>query len=384
VPPKYFYKLGHCKDLSIEEYFNLSRDVNYDTDSHWLIGHFDLNVNLSGSLVFGGEIFGLVSKKDDWGLIRMIENILDLLKEENPSAKKIGLSLPKRQQSQAIIEIAKKAGFKKINLPKKLPNFGSWKATKNWIIVFEFKKEFCVGKIKTFSNQEFWANLDQNLPHKDMEQGIMNLKLARSLLNLTKKEIIWDPFCGQGRLVASGIDLKKHFFVSDILPECATQSQINFERAKKIWQWGQKYLGIESDLDVLLNTEVLDARFLSKSQNITDFREVAIVTEGYLGKNFQIIPTVAKVQKELSKLYEMWRQVILEADKLKIPEVIFCLPLYLRTEENGEKWIWPKFEEKLIKQTSYSIFSFRNKKLNILYSRSDSYVGHLITKLVLV
>ncbi len=383
MPPKYFYKLGHCKDLSIEEYFSLSGDANYNIDSHWLIGNLDLNVNLSGSLVFGGEIFGLVSKKDDWGLITIIENALDFLKKENPSAKKIGLFLPKRQQPQAI-EIAKKAGFKKINLANKLPNFGSWKAVKNWIIVFEFEKEFCVGKIKTFSNQEFWANLDQNLPHKDMEQGIMNLKLARSLLNLTNKQKIWDPFCGQGRLVASGIDLKKHFFVSDILPECTTQSQINFENAQKIWQWGKKYLNIESGLNPLLNSEVLDARFLSKSRNISDFRDLAIVTEGYLGKNFQTIPTVAEVQRELSKLYEMWRQVILEVDKLKIPEVIFCLPLYLRTKENGEKWIWPKFEDKLIKQTNYSIFSFRNKKLNILYSRSDSYVGHLITKLVLV
>jgi hypothetical protein len=107
-----------------------------------------------------------------------------------------------------------------------------------------------------------------------------------------------------------------------------------------------------------------------------------VVTEGYLGKNFKTAPTKNEIETELETLFKIWKKTIQAADKLKIPEFIFCLPLYLRSQETGDKWIWPQFEEELIQGTGYQLHTFRNGKTNILYSREQGFVGHLIVKLV--
>lgn len=382
---KYFYKLGHCQDLAIEEYYQFSGETDFKIDSGWLLGNTHLNVNLTGSLVFNGQVLAMHDKFDEDGLVESLEQVLrDFQENTESSGKKIGLVLPKKYQNLGL-NFAKKAGFKKVNVTSKLPNFGSWKSTKNWILLFEFDNKFYFGKILSFSNQEFWSTLDLGLPQGDIEQGIMNLKLGRSLLNLTKKRHIWDPFCGQGRLVAAGFDQKDAYVATDLLETAPEQVKLNYEKAQKIWNWGHKFLQTPVFVSPILQTAQLDARNLSEVDYdmLGKVPQLAIVTEGHLGKNFQSTPSVAEIQAELTKVFDMWKDVLRSADKLKIPEVVFCLPLYLRSKENGDKWIWPKFEDKLIVGTNYKLQKFVNGKTNILYAREQGFVGHLILKVAL-
>ncbi len=384
--PLFFYKLGHCPDLAIEEYYQISGSSKYQSDAAgWLLSNHGLNVNDTGAVVFGGKVYSHFFKKNrDKEIEDKLKEALSKFRSET-HVNKIGLVLSKKYH-QLGLDLAKEAGFKKINVINRLPNFGHWKSTQNWMVCFEFdKKEYYFGRVLTYSNQEFWASIDRNLPHGNMDEGMMNLKLARSLLNLTQKEKVWDPFCGPGRLVAVGLDLKKEFAASDIRQDSPEEVRINSEKARKIWHWGERFMHVELGDGPQIKTFALDAKRLSSasvnfSKNLNS--DWAIVTEGYLGKNFSKAPSKKDIQIELSQLRLLWKKAIQEADKLQIPEIVFCLPLYLRTKETGEKWVWPQFEKELIDNTGYKLYQFCNGKTNILYSREKGFVGHLIMKLV--
>ena len=378
----YFYKLGHCQDLAIEEYSFLTGDRSYIVDRGWLLGKVLVNTNLTGSLVFGGSVLGLVSQNDFSKVLELLKFELLAFREANPEIKKLGVHLPKKYLSDALV-LAKKSGFKKVNLAAKVPNFGSWKHVRTWFLVISFRNQWLIGKIDTYSNQELWSLLDQNLPHRNLKPGIINLKLARSLLNLSKKLTIWDPFCGQGGLLVAGLDLKQNFLASDILSSCLLQTQENFIEAKSIWQKNWKHLNFNHDFSPAnLVTEILDARHLSLSKHFGFFKELAIVTEGYLGDNFTRPPKLLDAHLEFQKIRDLWSQVILQASKLRVTELIFCLPVYLQIQTTNSKPLWPKFQNELIKNTCYRFYQFTNQKSGILYNRSNSYVGHLIVKLI--
>ncbi len=379
---RFFYKLGHCRELAETEYSFLSGDQNYLVDKDWLLGSEFIHVNLTGSLVFGGTILGLVDLTNDFSkVLTLLQENLILLKEFKPDIKKLGLYLPKIYQLEGL-RLAKQIGFRKINLAQQLPNFGSWKSLKQWFLVVPLDRYWLVGKIDNYANQEFWSVLDLDLPHKNLKSGIINLKLARSLLNLTKKSVVWDPFCGQGRLIVSGLDLKQKFLASDIATNCVLETQSNYLQAKSIWSKYWKHFQLNGNfLPASLVTEVLDARILSKSKNFYTFSNLAIVTEGYLGTNFTQPPSLENIRIEFQKLFDLWNQVIAQASQLKIPELIFCLPVYLRSKESKQK-VWPQFQDFLVKKTNYRLCYLHNRKLGILYSRPKSLVGHWIVKLI--
>lgn len=379
---RFFYKLGHCRELAITEYSFLSGDQNYLVNKDWLLGSEFIHVNLTGSLVFGGTILGLVDLTKDFSkVLTLLQENLILLKESKPDTKKLGLYLPKIYQLEGL-RLAKQIGFRKINLAQQLPNFGSWKSVKQWFLVIPLDRYWLVGKINTYANQEFWSVLDQDLPHRDLKSGIINLKLARSLLNLTKKSVIWDPFCGQGRLIVAGLDLKRKFLASDMAINCVLETQSNYLQAKPIWSKYWKHFQLSGNfLPASLVTEVLDARTLSKSRNFYASSNLAIVTEGYLGTNFTQPPSLANIRTELQKLFDLWSQVITQANQLRISELVFCLPVYLRSKDVKQK-LWPQFHHLLIKKTNYNLYYLNNHKPGILYSRPKSLVGHWIVKLV--
>ena len=93
-------------------------------------------------------------------------------------------------------------------------------------------------------------------------------------------------------------------------------------------------------------------------------------------------PKLLDAHLEFQKIRDLWSQVILQASKLRVTELIFCLPVYLQIQTTNSKPLWPKFQNELIKNTCYRFYQFTNQKSGILYNRSNSYVGHLIVKLI--
>lgn len=389
----FFYRLGHCFELSRTEYNSLSTSEKDLSDSKWILGQKELDVNRSGSLVYGGLL--LKSWKDDNDFNNnyssIIKTLLPTLQKERPS-KRIGLVYLSIDQKKTLLYLAKKFGYKNVaflNYPK-LPNFGHWKQSKNWLIVFEtskyrqYPRNIHLGLITSYANQQFWARLDMGLPHGDMNRGIINLKLARSLLNLTEYTTVWDPFAGQGRIATAGLDIKKNYILSDIDESCLVDIEQNFSFAKSYWTKNQNFLGLnnKSPLASLLSSPIkLNATCVESSDFNYDFSKLAVVTEGYLGKNFIKVPTKNQMVKEWEYLYKLWNDFLKVCGKLMIPEIIFCLPFY----QAKKSFFWPPNIEKIILGTRYDFVVISNdlQKRGISYSRSKSITGHYIIKLKL-
>lgn len=400
----------------------------------------DLEVDLEDSLE---DLDGIENKNT----FRLLANFLS----KNPY-KKIGIALLVKSDQQKVMNLAKKLDCKKINIISCLPNYGHWKSCKKWIVImqnpikkitqndqFENPKiknqtdnqvdknednsienslielqnlqlqKLILFEIKSFCDQEYWANLDQNLSG-EMSRGLMNLKLARTLVNLTDKTVILDPFCGSGRTMAAGFDLDKRFILSDVDKICKNEVESNLEFLKnqkngKLWQKNQNLDGglkalsensqekvkqqnnqeiektnkFENSENKTENFDKIEQKALKKNckllANLTldateiskllddkelenlDFGQIAIVTEGFLGTNFKQIPTQKQIDSEFENLEKLWTKTLAQSSKIGIKEIIFCLPFYntkpsKSDEENSQSFIKSgnkkkKFEENL-------------------------------------
>lgn len=405
--------------------------------------------------------------------------------------KKLLISvLSKSFDSPKIFQIGKKAKINKLNLIDKLPNFGHFKASRSQLIILNnplnshFKNSshfdnsvennfqnqhklailgshpFLLFEVQTFADQEYWANLDQNLTG-EMSRGLMNLKLARTLLNLSDKTTVWDPFCGSGRTMAAGL---KNFIMSDLESQCAKEVLTNFnflekqksqnspknpnliqienspktdldKKEKLEFQSQVKTENLEnleknsalqnlennqtqnppflakipsnnlSSKSKLLANFTMDATILTQILTIPEFENqnwlelapsIAIITEGWLGQNFKKPPNAVEIKEQFAKLEKIWQKVLWESARLKIEEIIFCLPFYpifnsqMKNEANNSKvnspnsnkFILPPFINSILGNSKYQIVELAGQK-NLLYHRKDSLVGHLVIKLSL-
>ncbi len=403
---KYFYLLGHESQLSIAEYEFLTQDKLYEVRGKWLLSNSLLDTKLTGSLVFGGETVAM----GNLPLHRegLFEELKTYLLAHPGEFKKVGLLLPK-DLGQMGLQVAKDCGSRKINIltDKELPNYGHFKQTKNWVIYFRFGYSWYLGRVTSVVNQEFWAELDRGLPKGEMSRGLINLKLGRTLLNLSHAQTIWDPFCGAGRLVMAGLDLKQGCLASDIAPQCVDETKENYKFSLNFWKKEDYRLqniqngvpnteNIESKKDtvkiearsftVLYEVRVHDATeklppdFWSKTG--LDSKNVTMVTEGYLGTNFKQQPTISQIKEEFTKLEKLWQKVLQQSQEAEISELVFCLPFYKLTEgiQAKPKLMLPDFLERLIEGTEYKFYDFQGQNY-LLYSRERSWVGHLIIKL---
>jgi hypothetical protein len=404
--------------------------------------------------------------------------------------KKLLISvLSKSFESQKIFQIGKKSKINKLNLLDKLPNIGHFKASKNQLIILNnplhhlfvkvqnesvnpiflpesFKnKPFLLLKIQTVADQEYWSNLDQKLTG-DMSRGLMNLKLARTLCNLTTKNTIWDPFCGSGRTMTSGWKLGKNFIMSDLEKSCEGEVLANLELLQKMDKFQNKLENIQkvnqdyredgksteevdenktesklqnglknpklesenlTDLEKvktnsskLVSNFTMDASNLSKIITLPEFQNhdwqenvqnLAIITEGWLGKNFTKMPNNQEMKEQFEKLEKIWQKVLWESARLKIGEIIFCLPYFIqdktqnltqnsnqtrnynsnlpkstddfsKTQTKPKQIILPPFINSILGNSSYQVAPLVGQN-HLLYSRPNSFVGHLVMKLLI-
>lgn len=385
----FVYKLGHCPELGFAEYRQITNDSSAFVGQGWLYGTQELNVNQTGSLVYGGLLLHRFEQKKsdrlpkDWD--RILGSTLDILKQQR-GGKKIGLALPQSIHRKALW-LGKQAGYKQIVLHDGLPNFGHWKQCKQWLILFMDQGHQQLALITSYSNQQFWSDLDLGLPRTDMRRGIINLKLARSLLNLTQRKKIWDPFCGQGRVLVSGFDQKTDWIASDLDKVCLPDVQENWNFAQYYWSRKKHFLQLENQ-EVQMKEEEgeiraepiifqQDAATLKNSEEVKNASQYAIVTEGYLGKNFTQPPTKSEQQQEWRLLEKLWLDCLTSCKGLKIPEIIFCLPFYQIDSKPRLPFFWPE----LTKKTQYqNVELTSNGEPYILYSRANTITGHMILK----
>lgn len=408
---KYFYRLGHQESVSLAEaaYLGLKIEYNYQ---NWMFSNQKISLEKTGSLVFSGTVEKMWAtnyRLTEEEFYKVLEEAIMNFQKTNPT-KIAGLVVPFKWQKKCLL-LAKKAGLKKVNIQTipTIPNYGHWKQAKVWWILVQEQGHIWLGRIEQMANQEFWSNLDMKLPKGDMARGIINMKFARTLLNLTTQKIIWDPFAGHGRLVLAGLDLKDKFYASDINEEKLNDEITeNYDFALKMYN--QEFLRTarishsKSDSTKTFDEENitppllgslekvfrLDAKFISsvadkKALTFQDglsaenFKEMAIVTEGYLGFNFKGQPLPIQTKTEWENIEKIWQSLLAGAGKLGIAEVIGCVPFY----QIDNKKVLPPFVSKLEGIGGYKLEFLDEKRPYLEYARPQAHVGHLVVKFVL-
>jgi hypothetical protein len=366
----YIYRLGHCRDLAIAEYTTLTKDTNISIHGSWLFSSTKIDTNTSGSLVFGGEVIAKIPKNEQTRE-EIINTLYEYIVANSADLKKLGISVP-LDYSKNLLDLAKKAGAKKINIIKdQLPNYGHKKSVKNWIVITEIANELVIFKILSYADQQFWSEIDERLPGNDMRRGMINLKLARSLVNLVYSKSIYDPFCGVGRVAVAAYDKDKEWLLSDIDESCLADCQENIDQAKYLWRIRKQF---ETDKNIeIFEQDVKEIDGLNQSLS-----EVAIVTEGYLGVNYGRELNDEEIAREFDLQTELWTKTLKASKNKKISQLVFCLPYYIRKDAD----ILPLWIKEVAHSTGYKMENL-NEKGMVLYRRDNTKVGHAIVKLTL-
>jgi len=431
---KYIYKLGHIPQLGRAELGALL-GVSYkqiEVNSDFAFSSSFIPANQTGSIVWSGQILQEISEN----LLTWTDLKPYILSQSGQfkakMVKRLGLVLPKQCKpwQQEIISELKSVGFKGVNLVFGLENFtfGNYRSIKNWLIACPQKSSILLIDLLDMSNQEFWSNLDMRLPQRDMKRGIINLKLARTLVNLAQSKQIWDPFVGQGRLLIAGMDRVEKSAGSDIDEACLPECVDNMQYAQHFWnKFGHRVLGKTSneiisdeknqpgnlgnlgkteesenkdsqkeESEKLQNPEnTLQTKDELKTQSYSELLELfqldanklkdvpfltknwAMVTEGYLGPTLSNKANKQESEKELDILVNMWISVFQQSVEIGLTKAIVCLPHF------------PVISERVYQDILYEFSSIKNVKLEplsdsgfILYSREKSRVGHLIFSVI--
>ena len=358
----YVYKLGHINDLALVELDILNEGFQ---QSQFYFSDKNLNIENFGSIISKSKLVALYDNLTQETLEDKIISYIDSL----DSKKKLGLVLLKKFFNKDWINKCKSVGVKKLNLIYDQDlNYGHWKSVKNWIQLIQIQKKYYILHVEQMFDQEKWAILDSNLPVSDMRRGIINLKLARSMINLTKLNNIYDPFGGTGRVLISALDLKEKFMISDIDSSCVAS-------VSKNWKYATTYL--KQDKKLLFN-EILPAQNISKFVGQIP-NNTAIVTEGYLGTNFNQKPSKQQIISQYDEIENMWVDTLQGLGKVnQIKEVIFCYPYYLNENQVAERAL-DNLMSRIPK--TWNIIQLIPTTKYIIYKRAKTIVGHAIFKL---
>jgi len=375
----YIFKLGHIPDLGQAEIAALL-DASYSDiaiSDGYAFASQPLRANDTGSVVWSGEVlFSVDSQLKIWTELK--QHVLTQAGQiRSNGVKRLGLVLPKKssQWKSEIIRELKSIGFKGVQLVFGEQNFsfGHYRKNKDWLLVLDTPQATRIIRLLDMSNQEFWSNLDLRLPQRDMKRGIINLKLARTLANLAKNTQLWDPFAGQGRVLAATLDRTTAWIASDIDQACLPELADNVGFAQGFWQrqgrriWGAtpRTLAEVENIYAVDVAQAADAPFSLKGYSL--------VTEGYLGPTLSKNATIDQAERHLSAIVELWTTTLQQLSQMGIQSVVACLPYYSVLPALRYQTVLKQFSQiEGVSVASLSATDF------IVYSREKTRVGHLI------
>jgi tRNA G10 N-methylase Trm11 len=377
--PQYIYRIGHSFDLSLGEYRTLTSQNELWIAQNWLASNVLIDTNQTGGLVFG---IGNIELLDNNSVKPNRSEFIEYLQKHPQLVQKKLVIATNILLTKKILIPLKEMGYKQINLipNKALPNIGHFKQKSTIICYFKLDNQTSfLGNVINFANQQIWTDLDTNPQLQDMDRGMINYKLARTMLNLaSNKNYIWDPFCGLGRNMLAGSGFSKDWLLSDIDGSCKDFVESNGRYLAEI---NTKYSYFESlpsyqfgPLDIRDFDQALK---VYNKRNQTD-QSYTVVTEGYLGSNLAGKYNRQDPDKQIETVQQIWNKALVTFSKLKVPEIVLSVPWYkLKTGI-----IAPDYFLEVINKSDYQLVQLLPDKDYILYARETTTVGHGVFKLI--
>lgn len=222
---------------------------------------------------------------------------------------------------------------------------------------------------KTTANQNIrnYTLRDRIKSFRDAKLGMLPPKLAQILINLAHpgfEEVVIDPFCGTGTVNIEAAIMGYHTIGADRDASVISGATDNFVQLAEKFRYPESW----------------GTFFTSEAQQFPKEKLSGVmVTEGFLGFNFEKKPSSAEIEKNIKKILSIWADVLSHLESSPIRLLCFCLPAW--RDRGG----WVSISEKLFAKTHKSAYTplalFENQK-TYLYHRPEAFVAREICVVV--
>lgn len=245
------------------------------------------------------------------------------------------------------------------------------------ICLIENSEGIFIGKTVGVQDLDAYRERDEERPLRDPVRGMMPVKLAQILLNLTglpAKSKILDPFCGLGTTLQEGMLRDYQMYGSD-------NDQVALKGAEKNLAWFTEHFSSYKTYELRLG----DATALPRIWQGLTFQ--GVVTEGYLGVPLSHTPTDKEVSRASSTIKPLISQFLASCRAILVPQapVILTLPYFPERGEEGFIFSLDTLHE--LGYTDHTLLAplgaagLMSARKTLLYARPDAHVGREVVLL---
>ena len=384
----YLFLLGRNTELSRAELQNFCDEVWFDAEHGLMIGENlrfenprDLPKNPEQLFLdrLGGTI-RIAEIRGEYHSIRELhQEILDLIQKDNLFDTKIKIGTSAFGCGKSFLKSfnpeLKKNIEKQLNLKVRLCNtpgenlssgrlFDERLLQKGYeFIIVQSGNSFLLAKTVANQNIRNYTLRDRIKNFRDAKLGMLPPKLAQILINLANPNYegkVIDPFCGTGTVNIEAAIMGYKTIGSDIDEEVLSGAKENFLQLSEKFRY----------------PEAWGTFFSSPAEKFPqDKLSGVIVTEGYLGHNFENDPKLNEIEQNSREILDIWSSFFQNIAPSNIRVVSFCLPAWRK----GGNWI--SIAEKLfakLEKTSYTPLALFGKHKTYLYHRPGAFVAREI------
>jgi len=387
---KYLFILGRNPVLSRTELLNFCDEVQYDRTQKLFIGEnlkFENPRDLpkSPEQIFldrcGGVLrFGEIVQKD----CKTEDEVCSTIFEQMPNTKfdqkeKIAVSyfgsnkkfLPSFLPKLKAFLAQKKCSIRIENMNSQNMTSGQIFDRKllkkgNEFLIYETDGGFTLARTVANQNLRNYVLRDRKKPFRDAKMGMLPPKLGQTLINLANPDFsqtIIDPFCGSGTICAEAAILGFSVIGTDLNTKFVQGTQENFKFLAEKFRF-------EESMGNFFDSEAIAFPF-------TNYGNAVIVTEGYLGTNFESERemSVDKIDESSSQILRIWGDIFAKLEETKIKTAVLCLPAW--NFQGRSISISKKLFAKIIKNNYIprALFGGQN---TFLYERPGAFVAREI------
>jgi len=225
------------------------------------------------------------------------------------------------------------------------------------LLVVVVGSEMVVARTTGVQDIDWYSKRDYDRPARSAKVGMLPPKLAQVLVNTTvSSSAVVDPFCGTGVVLQEARLLGRVADGSDLAGEMVEATRTNM-----LW--------LDRQVDGPLpdfRVELVDAKAVRLPEGC------AVVSEGYLGPNLTHSPTLRALEPIRQDLLALYRDCLQNWAKQLASgaEVSLCVPAW-RVDRT---WRYLGLVDELA-GLGYTLKSFRDVRVPLLYAREDQVVG---------
>lgn len=200
------------------------------------------------------------------------------------------------------------------------------------LVCFWIKGAWILGITRTVQDISDYTKRDFGIPKPNPVSGMLPPKLAQTMINLAvgahRDAAIYDPFCGNGRVILEAALLGLPAFGSDIEADKVTAAATNLD-------WLCSEYGLSPEREGFWTQDAQDPDAIHAVAKYVRGTKWHIVTEPYLGKPLRHKLTAAEGEvwaKSLRPLYDAFATVWAQAPHNNRPESILMVMPRVKTE----------------------------------------------------